>query len=162
MYEGECNLFEIKNNNSKEVPLGHCHLKILIDEDFGARIIAIKDAVTNEDANAEDDYLCNHFVAMQTTLDVDKDEKRCSWSALDFSADHPTYRSFVATFTDLKGSGEDDAQKEFVLGFIKGKELAEQSVKIILQKPNSGGTLIPDNMYCGQGAELDEAAKKPF
>jgi hypothetical protein len=136
MYEGECNLFEIKNNNSKEVPLGHCHLKILIDEDFGARIIAIKDAVTNEDANAEDDYLCNHFVAMQTTLDVDKDEKRCSWSALDFSADHPTYRS--------------------------GKELAEQSEKIILEKPNSGGTLIPDNMYCGQGAELDEAAKKPF
>jgi hypothetical protein len=156
MYERECDLFEIKSKEgNKEVPLGRCHLKVLYDEDvFGARIIAVKDAMPNGgDVNAEDDYLCNHLIAMQTTLDVDEDDKRCSWSALDFSADPPTYRSFVAAFTDLDG-GEDEAQSEFVSAFTEGKELAEQSE--ILEQPNSGGDLNPDEMYYGQGAEYDD------
>ena len=44
-----------------------------------------------------------------------------------------------------------DAQMEFVSIFQEGKELADQSE--ILEQPAAGGSLNPETLYYGQGAD---------
>ena len=130
-----------------EVSLGQASLKILYDEDvYGARISALK---VGSDGNEDEVYLCNHLIAIQTNVEVDEADRRCTWSGLDFSVDPPRYRKFVAIFPETDG---DDAQVEFVSIFQEGKELAEQSE--ILEQPLSGENMNP--VYYGQGAEYDD------
>lgn len=154
MYERDCELYEDLSNygGQKETHLGPAHLRIIYDEDvYGARIIAVKaNNSSNGEVNEDEVYLCNHIIAMQTTLDVDEENHRCSWSGLDFSVDPPKYRKFVADFAKV----EEDAQIDFVSVFQEGKELAEQSE--ILEQPISGGSLNPEEIYYGQGAEYDD------
>ena len=47
-----------------------------------------------------------------------------------------------------------DAQMEFVSIFQEGKELADQSE--ILEQPAAGGSLNPETLYYGQGAEEEK------
>merc|ERR1712141_604917 len=125
MFERQCILLEKEGN--MENSLGQVDLRILYDDDvFGARIAAYSGDETN---GIE---VCNHLIAMQTTLDVttpsEGDNKyQCSWSALDFSVDPPKYRTFVAVFDSS------ETFNEFKDTFYEGKELAEQSE--ILENP---------------------------
>merc|ERR1719245_2865619 len=125
MFERPCTLLEKEGNN--ETSLGQVDLRILYDDDvFGARIAAYSG---NETSGTE---VCNHLIAMQTTLDVTTPSEgetsyRCSWSALDFSVDPPKYRTFVAVFDSS------ETFNEFKDTFYEGKELAEQSE--ILENP---------------------------
>ena len=146
MFEKICELKEVVSENT-EAPLGTAVLKILYDEDvYGARIIALKVNDANGEVNEDELYLCNHLIAIQTNVDVNEADKRCTWSGLDFSADPPRYRKFVAIFSP-DNDGE-EAQMEFVSIFQEGKELAEQSE--ILEQPHAG-SLNPDDIYYGQG-----------
>ena len=154
MFEKICELKEVVSENV-EATLGKAVLKILYDEDvYGARIIALKVTDANGEVPNEDEiYLCNHLIAIQTSVDVDETNKRCTWSGLDFSADPPQYRKFVAIFSS--DSDGDDAQMEFVSIFQEGKELAEQSE--ILEQPLAGN-LNPDDIYYGQGLWPDRVS----
>lgn len=146
MFDHQCSIYEVSksdssSSNKEEKLLGKCDLRILYDDDvFGARIVA-----TNNDNS--DLVYCNHLIAMQTSLEVQEANKKCYWSALDFSADPPLYRSFMATFEDA------EAVVEFTAMFTEGKELAEQSE--ILEQP-TGRTLDPNDLYYGQGGEYEE------
>merc|ERR1712141_552755 len=63
MFERQCTLLEKEGNI--ENSLGQVDLRILYDDDvFGARIVAYSG---NETSGIE---VCNHLIAMQTTLDV--------------------------------------------------------------------------------------------
>lgn len=146
MFERTCDMLEVIGDNEqrKEVPLGKALLRIVYDEDvYGARIIASK---INDDEN----YLLNHLIAIQTNVEVGEENRRCTWSGLDFSVDPPRYRKFVAIFSD--SDGEEDPQVEFVAIFQEGKDLAEQSE--ILEQPMSG-SINPEDMYYGVGGDYD-------
>jgi len=148
MFERICELKEVVSENT-EATLGTVVLKVLYDEDvYGARIIALKvnENETNGEVNEDEIYLCNHLIAIQTNVDVNESDKRCTWSGLDFSVDPPRYRKFVAAFSS--DSDGEEAQMEFVSIFQEGKELAEQSE--ILEQPHAG-SLNPDDIYYGQG-----------
>ena len=74
-------------------------MKIVYDDDvYGARILAELPSATSED----DSIVCNHVIAMQTVLAEDNIE----WSALDFSTDPPSHRSFRVEFEDISVSRE--------------------------------------------------------
>merc|ERR1719242_1204966 len=128
MFERQCTLLEKVGNI--ENSLGQVDLRILYDDDvFGARIVAYSG---NEETNSGGVEVCNHLIAMQTSLDTSNTSEgagtfRCSWSALDFSVDPPKYRSFVAVFDNSENF------QEFKDTFYEGKELAEQSE--ILENP---------------------------
>lgn len=92
----------------------------------------------------EEHTVCNHLIAMQTTLNLADGFKKMQWSALDFSRDPPTYRYFSAEFED------EDLGREFRDIFTEGKELAEQSE--ILEQPD----LEPGDMYYGEGGDYEE------
>ena len=68
------------------------------DDVYGARILAELPSATAED----DSMVCNHVIAMQTALAQDNIE----WSALDFSTDPPSKRSFRVEFEDISISRE--------------------------------------------------------
>ena len=71
------------------VQQGEVDLRIVYDDDvYGARILG--DAYTEDEA--KDTLVCNHLIAMQTVLN--EVEESLEWSALDFSLDPPTYRTF--------------------------------------------------------------------
>jgi len=117
------------------VPQGEVDFRIVYDDDvYGARIIA-----EGPTAEGDDEYnvICNHLIAMQTILADDM-----SWSALDFSMDPPTYRTFRVEFSSP------DTVAEFRDMFAEGKELAEQSE--ILE---TVGDQDPSHFYYGQGAD---------
>ena len=74
-------------------------MKIVYDDDvYGARILAELPSATSED----DSIVWNHVIAMQTVLAEDNIE----WSALDFSTDPPSHRSFRVEFEDISVSRE--------------------------------------------------------
>ncbi len=93
MYERECTLQELgKDEGATPTGLGEVLLKIVYDDDvYGARIVA-------HSTSGDEDMVCNHLIAMQTSLESDKPGQGCSWSALDFSLDPPAYRNFRASF----------------------------------------------------------------
>lgn len=100
-------------------------MRIIYDDDvYGARITAYKE----ESEEDYEDALCNHLIAKQTQLETEDRDLRCTWSALDFSSDPPTYRTFIAEFDD------ETAHQEFKDNFYEGKEMAEQSE--ILEDPD--------------------------
>lgn len=114
---------------------GEVDLRIVYDDDvYGARIVA-----EGATAPGEEEYsvVCNHLIAMQTVLGPD-----LSWSALDFSMDPPTYRTFKVDFSTPETSAD------FRDMFAEGKELAEQSE--ILE---TVGDQDPSQFYYGQGAD---------
>ena len=106
----------------------------------------------------EDNYVCNHLIAMQTVLS----DPGLEWSALDFSTeDRGIYRTFkvefpsddiVAEFKDMFAEGK--LVDNFVTikwnctSFLAGKDLAEQSE--ILE---TVGDQDPNDYYYGQGAD---------
>merc|ERR1719510_1513323 len=115
------------------VQQGEIDLRIIYDDDvYGARILG--DVYTEDEA--EDSLVCNHLIAMQTVLNEVEDS--LEWSALDFSLDPPSYRTFRVQFTS------EDLRAEFRDIFAEGKELAEQSE--ILETP---GDLDPEQLYYG-------------
>lgn len=125
----------IKNDTTGEfMNQGEVDLRIVYDDDvYGARILA-----EGPSAGAEDDStVCNHLIAMQTVLN---DGAELEWSALDFSTDPPSYRTFRVEFSS------DDLKAEFKDMFSEGKELAEQSE--ILE---TVGDQDPSQFYYGQG-----------
>lgn len=133
MFERECKFYEIRDDKSRNHLGDHVEIKVVYDDDvYGARIVA-----TNYDTNDDGERVCNHLIAIQTVLTFN--DLKCSWSALDFSKDPPTYRNFEAEFP----SGED--VQEFRDVFNEGKELAEQSE--ILELPQGGDN--PENYYYG-------------
>merc|ERR1712096_83279 len=138
MFERQCTLLEREEN--VETSLGQVDLRILYDDDvFGARITAYSEGTDGNGAE-----VCNHLIAMQTTLDTSTPTGgngtfRCSWSALDFSVDPPKYRSFVAIFDST------DTFQEFKDTFYEGKELAEQSE--ILEQPEATADQSQDGIF---------------
>ena len=87
---------------------GEVDLKIVYDDDvYGARILAELPSATAE----EDSIVCNHVIAMQTALAEDN----IQWSALDFSTDPPSQRTFRVEFDDISIS------REFKDMFAEGK-----------------------------------------
>ena len=138
MFERNCNLFEIVENDKEEL-LGEVELRIIYDDDvFGARIVA--NFLTGD---YDDPPACNHLIAMQTTLDTDEATNKSSWSALDFSTGQATYRTFKAAFKSA------DDMIVFKDTFYEGKELADQSE--ILELPEQ-----PDDpCYYGAGGDYE-------
>lgn len=128
----------IKDDKSGNwVSQGEVDFRIVYDDDvYGARIIA-----ESVSGHSDEDYnvVCNHLIAMQTVLTESPD---MSWSALDFSVDPPTHRTFKVEFPTP------DIASEFRDMFAEGKDLAEQSE--ILE---SVGDQDPANFYYGQGAD---------
>jgi len=125
----------IQQDGGAWMPQGEVDFRIVYDDDvYGARIIA-----EGPSAEGDDEYnvVCNHLIAMQTLLADDM-----SWSALDFSMDPPTYRTFRVEFNTP------DTVAEFRDMFAEGKELAEQSE--ILE---TVGDQDPSQFYYGQGAD---------
>jgi len=125
----------IQQDGGAWMPQGEVDFRIVYDDDvYGARIIA-----EGPSAEGDDEYnvVCNHLIAMQTLLSDDM-----SWSALDFSMDPPTYRTFRVEFNTP------DTVAEFRDMFAEGKELAEQSE--ILE---TVGDQDPSQFYYGQGAD---------
>jgi len=100
----------IKNDTTGEfMNQGEVDLRIVYDDDvYGARILAEGPSAGSEDDNT----VCNHLIAMQTVLN---DSPELEWSALDFSTDPPTYRTFRVEF------GSDDLKAEFKDMFSEGK-----------------------------------------
>eukprot|EP00092_Neocalanus_flemingeri_P036782 GFUD01040043.1.p1 GENE.GFUD01040043.1~~GFUD01040043.1.p1 ORF type:complete len:2751 (-),score=928.30 GFUD01040043.1:212-8194(-) len=129
----------IKNDGTGEfMNQGEVDLRIVYDDDvYGARILAEGPTAGSEDDNT----VCNHLIAMQTVLSDDPD---LEWSALDFSTDPPSYRTFRVEF------GSEDLKSEFKDMFSEGKELAEQSE--ILE---TVGDQDPAQFYYGQGADTE-------
>ncbi len=98
MYERECTLHEVPKSGGAATSLGDVVLKIVYDDDvYGARIVAhsVDENEDDEGEEEEEGMVCNHLIAMQTTLETDGGY---AWSALDFSHDPPAYRQFRATF----------------------------------------------------------------
>ena len=94
---------------------GDVDLRIVYDDDvYGARILAEGPSAGSEDDNT----VCNHLIAMQTVLSDDPD---LEWSALDFSTDPPSYRTFRVEF------GSDDLRAEFKDMFSEGKAIFKDS-----------------------------------
>merc|ERR1712013_175041 len=93
----------IKNENTGEfMSQGEVDLRIVYDDDvYGARILAEGPSAGSED----DSTVCNHLIAMQTVL---SEGPELEWSALDFSTDPPTYRTFRVDF------GNEDLRAEFL------------------------------------------------
>ncbi|TRY72155.1 hypothetical protein TCAL_00256 [Tigriopus californicus] len=112
------------------------------DDVYGARIIAYPVSSTSE---GDEDAVCNHLIAMQTTLDT-LDAVSLTWSALDFSRDPPAYRTFQVTFQN------DEESQIFKDCFNEGKELAEQSE--ILEMPNELEN--PQDYYYGEGGDYED------
>ena len=78
---------------------GEVDLKIVYDDDvYGARILAELPTAAADDEG----IVCNHLIAMQTVLAED----RLEWSALDFSSEPPTQRTFRVEFEDVGVSSE--------------------------------------------------------
>lgn len=126
----------IKGETGNFISQGEVDLKIVYDDDvFGARILAEVPTGSSEDES----YVCNHLIAMQTVLSDD-----LVWSALDFSTDPPTQKSFRVEFDDNVVSAE------FKDMFAEGKDLAEQSE--ILE---TVGEQDPSEFYYGQGQDED-------
>merc|ERR1719430_1079573 len=125
----------IKNETTGEfMNQGEVDLRIVYDDDvYGARILAEGPSAETDDDNT----VCNHLIAMQTVL---SDGQELEWSALDFSTDPPTYRTFRVDFSS------EDVRAEFKDMFSEGKELAEQSE--ILE---TVGDQDPSQFYYGQG-----------
>jgi len=128
-------ILHIKNENSGEfMSQGEVDLRIVYDDDvYGARILAEGPSAGSDDDNT----VCNHLIAMQTVL---SEGPELEWSALDFSTDPPTYRTFRVEFSS------EDLRAEFKDMFSEGKELAEQSE--ILE---TVGDQDPSQFYYGQG-----------
>merc|ERR1711971_654575 len=125
----------IQQDGGAWMPQGEVDFRIVYDDDvYGARIIA-----EGPSAEGDEEYnvVCNHLIAMQTLLADDM-----SWSALDFSMDPLTYRTFRVEFNTP------DTVAEFRDMFAEGKELAEQSE--ILE---TVGDQDPSQFYYGQGAD---------
>merc|ERR1712142_334738 len=125
----------IKNETTGEfMSQGEVDLRIVYDDDvYGARILAEGPSAGSDDDNT----VCNHLIAMQTVL---SEGPELEWSALDFSTDPPTYRTFRVEFSS------EDLRAEFKDMFSEGKELAEQSE--ILE---TVGDQDPSQFYYGQG-----------
>ena len=133
---------------------GEVDLRIVYDDDvYGARILAELPSASSEN----DSIVCNHVIAMQTNLAEDN----IQWSALDFSTDPPSHRTFRVEFDDISISREfKDMFAEGDTLFSKstasinnmylGKELAEQSE--ILE---TVGDQDPSEFYYGQGQDED-------
>ena len=149
MFIRNCKLSEMKNNAEEDKNfLGQVELRIIYDDDvFGARIVASLNE--SNDVEQENYTVCNHLIAIQTQLEVNG--SLCSWSALDFSTDPPSYRNFEALFAN-----EDECQ-EFKDIFYEGKELADQSE--ILEKPIYGGDDNPNDLYYGEGGDYENEPK---
>lgn len=141
MFEMECVLSE--RIEDRLVHIGPVELRVLYDDDvYGARIIAYPVSSTSD---GEEEAVCNHLIAMQTTLDA-LDAVSLTWSALDFSRDPPAYRTFQVTFQN------DEEAQIFKDCFNEGKELAEQSE--ILEMPNELEN--PQDYYYGEGGDYED------
>ncbi len=145
MFERECELLESRDGGATANSLGTVYLRIVYDDDvYGARIVAEKKPEGGEGADdAEWTTVCNHLIAIQTTL-AGAGDARCKWSALDFSTDPPTYRSFEAAFSTPADAAE------FKESFNEGKELADQSEIIELPADNS-----ENPVYYGEGRDYE-------
>ena len=78
------------------------------DDVYGARILAEVPTAASDDEG----IVCNHLIAMQTVLAED----RLEWSALDFSSEPPSQRTFRVEFDDV------GVTSEFKDMFAEGKE----------------------------------------
>ena len=127
----------IKKDDSEDwLSQGEVDFRIVYDDDvYGARIIA---EGPSAEGGEEYNVICNHLIAMQTVLS----DSPLSWSALDFSTDPPTYRTFKVDFSST------DKAADFRDMFAEGKDLAEQSE--ILE---TVGDQDPSHFYYGQGAD---------
>ena len=134
---------------------GDVDLKIVYDDDvYGARILAEVPSASSE----EESTVCNHVIAMQTNLTDGV------WSALDFSTDPPSHRTFRVEFDnidverefkDMFAEGKCDLKVFYFFhlsheSIVVGKELAEQSE--ILE---TVGEQDPSEFYYGQGQDED-------
>ena len=95
MFERECELFV--DTDDQPTTITPVVLRIIYDDDvYGARIVAERSSPKAGDG-AEDWTVCNHLIAIQTQFSSET-ETTAKWSALDFSIDPPSYRSFEAHF----------------------------------------------------------------
>jgi len=112
LFEKRCTLDIAESNENNYKTAGMGTLKIMYDDScFGYRLFVINDT---------DDYLCEHIIAIQNCLNIEK-KKVALWAAIDLSVDPPRRRKFRATFSTPA------AAKEFKEMFEEGKESAEQS-----------------------------------
>ena len=96
MFERECELFV--DSDDQPTTITPVVLRIIYDDDvYGARIVAERTSKDTEAEDGEDWTVCNHLVAIQTQFSSETDSS-AKWSALDFSIDPPSYRSFEAHF----------------------------------------------------------------
>ena len=96
MFERECELFV--DSDDQPTTITPVVLRIIYDDDvYGARIVAERTSKDTEAEDGEDWTVCNHLVAIQTQFSSETDTS-AKWSALDFSIDPPSYRSFEAHF----------------------------------------------------------------
>ena len=96
MFERECELFV--DTDDQPTTITPVVLRIIYDDDvYGARIVAERTSKDNGAEDGDDWTVCNHLVAIQTNFSSET-ETSAKWSALDFSIDPPSYRSFEAHF----------------------------------------------------------------
>lgn len=136
MFHQTASLSVKDNDTTGWLSQGEVDFRIMYDDDvYGARIIAEGPTSSSDEFNC----VCNHLIAMQTILSDD-----LTWSALDFSTDPPSYRSFKVDFSSP------DITAEFRDMFAEGKDLAENSE--ILE---TVGDQDPAMFYYGQGADTE-------
>ncbi|XP_062594997.1 E3 SUMO-protein ligase RanBP2-like [Saccostrea cucullata] len=85
-------------------------LKVISDDDvMGHRVIFTTDKKEN---------LCNHVIAVESSIVLDKKQHFCEWHPIDFATDEPVRRGFRAVFSSVP------AAEEFHRLFQEGRTLA--------------------------------------
>ncbi|XP_061165274.1 E3 SUMO-protein ligase RanBP2-like isoform X2 [Saccostrea echinata] len=85
-------------------------LKVISDDDVnGHRVIFTTDKKEN---------LCNHIIAVESSIVLDKKQHFCEWHPIDFATDEPVRRGFRAIFSSVP------AAEEFHRLFQQGRTLA--------------------------------------
>ncbi|XP_069130814.1 E3 SUMO-protein ligase RanBP2-like isoform X2 [Argopecten irradians] len=101
----------VKENDWKILGMGQ--LKVEYDDDVnGNRIVMDTD---------DKKTVCNHLLTKESVLRVNRKQKNCEWSPIDFSTDDPVRREFRAQFSS------EMVLEEFQSFFEQGQKLAVDS-----------------------------------
>ncbi|XP_033743786.1 E3 SUMO-protein ligase RanBP2-like isoform X2 [Pecten maximus] len=93
--------------------LGMGQLKVLYDEDVNGNRIAME--------TDDKETVCNHLLTKESVLKINKKQRNCEWSPIDFSTDDPVRREFRAQFSS------ETVLDEFERFFKQGQTLAVDS-----------------------------------
>lgn len=113
-------------------------LRVIYDDDVNANKVMF--------TTDKKEDLCNHLIAMESIINLDKSKHFCEWHPIDFATDEPIRRGFRAVFSSVP------AAEEFYKSFQQGRTLARDS-EISERDMEPRELLVPE--VHGRGANDD-------